>query len=119
MMRLVEGQRREGHLHPASGLPPAPVAASLGHELLAAMVHVDPAVGALHALLDQPVQERAAVVTPGGLVVRGGLELVGAWLLYIISVERKKGSIQQPFCWGHNLYSSTLFIPLTDRSLFF
>ncbi len=57
------------------------VPTSLGHHGLASMVHVHAAISALSSLLDDAIAEGAAVITPSGLVVGGGLELVGAWLL--------------------------------------
>ena len=56
--------------------------ARLGHQQLAAMVDISATVVALDSLLDNAVEEGATVVTPGGLVIGGGLELVRAWLLH-------------------------------------
>ena len=79
-MNIVQLQCGEGDFNSSPFLRLA-YSASLGHEALATMVNVGTTVSALVSLLEHPVQQTATVITPGGGVICGGSELVGAWLL--------------------------------------
>ena len=79
-VNIVQLQSGEGDFNPSSLLRLA-YSTGLGHEALATMVNVDFTISALVTLLVHPIQETATVVTPRGRMVRGGTELMRAWLL--------------------------------------
>ena len=79
---VVNLLRVNRHLQTTTRLLPL-LATGLGHQLMAAVVDIDPTGCALLALFHQPVQQGATVLAPGGVQVGGGSELVGYWVLCI------------------------------------
>ena len=80
-VRISHFDGGEGELYSPPRLPPGPLTTGVRYLLDAAVVGVQATPHTLLPLPNQSVEQRAAVVAPGGLVVVGGLEHVRGAIL--------------------------------------